>query len=206
MIRVKICGITNIKDAQIAVNCGADAVGFVFAPGSPRRISVNAARRISGKIAPFVAKVGVFVNAKKSEVLKTITKCRLNVVQFHGDETDNYCAFFRKRAMVIKAFRLKDKGDLKKVSAYQNADAFLFDAYHDRQYGGTGKSFDLKILKGVKFKKPVIIAGGLSFKNINTALKILTPYAVDVASGVEKNKRKKDAQLIFKFINRVKAI
>lgn len=203
MVKVKICGITNIKDAQNAVKMGADALGFVFAK-SPRHICPQTACRIINKLPVFISTVGVFANAKKGEVLKVLKTCKLDVLQFHGQETDKYCAFFKKYCKIIKAFRIKDYSTLDKIHTYKNIDACLFDTYEKGIYGGTGKSFDWNLLKKLKFKKAIIVSGGLCPHNIKDVLRIIKPYAVDISSGIEQRPGKKSANKMKTFIQLAK--
>ena len=201
MVRVKICGITNVGDALAAVRAGADALGFVFAP-SPRRVSPTRARKIIRAIGPWVASVGVFVNEKPQRVRKIAAFCGLTAVQLHGDESADYA---RKLAplKVIKAFRVSKRADLRRVGHY-DADAFLFDAKVEGSYGGTGKTFDWGILKRRALRKPVILSGGLHPGNVRQAVRTLRPYGVDVSSGVEKAPGKKDAVKVRTLIRRAK--
>ncbi|MBU1087750.1 MAG: phosphoribosylanthranilate isomerase [Candidatus Omnitrophica bacterium] len=203
MTRIKICGITREIDALAAISLGADALGFVFAK-SPRRISISLAKKISAALPPFISKVGVFVNAEKQDVLKIVQACNLDAVQLHGDESDKYCAFFKKYCKIIKAFRVKDKTVLKAVSTYKNVDAFLFDAYDPERYGGTGKIFVHDLLKNVKFFKPIIISGGINPVNVKKIISLLKPYAIDVSSAVEKQPGIKDPQKLKALISAVK--
>ena len=184
MTKIKICGITRKKDANQAVALGADALGFVFAK-SPRQISMFDTRQICAGLPPFVSKVGVFVDANKDNVLRIIQYCGLDIVQFHGSETDKYCAFFKKHCKIIKAFRIADKTSLKSINTYKSPDAFLFDTYVQGYYGGTGKTFARNILKNIKFARPIIISGGINLLNVGKIIKLLKPYAVDVSSSVE---------------------
>lgn len=203
MLKIKICGITNIEDATAAVNCGADALGFIFAK-SPRRISPAIAKKIISSLPVFVSSVGVFVNAKKTEVLKILKICKFQVLQFHGDESDNYCKFFRKYCKIIKAFRIKDKKSLNEVLCYKYVDAYLFDSYVDDCYGGTGRQFKHSLLKNFRSAKPIIIAGGLDSKNIEYLIKYFKPYAVDISSSVEKSPGKKNIRQLRVLIQKAK--
>ncbi len=203
MTKIKICGITNTLDAQEAVKYGADALGFVFAK-SPRRVTIAQTKRIIKSTPVFIAKVGVFVNEKKDTVLKILNACRLDALQFHGDESDKYCAFFQKYCKIIKAFRIKDKDSFKTVFSYKHADAYLFDTFKESLYGGTGEPFSYRSLKSFKFDKPVIIAGGINPENAGNIFKIMTPYAVDVSSGIEKKPGKKDLLRMESVIKQIK--
>lgn len=203
MTKIKICGITNLKDALNAVKCGADAIGFVFAPGK-RKITPTEAVLITKRIAPFINCVGVFVNAPKKEVLKIIRNCRIDTLQFHGEEDNKYCAFFQKYCKIIKAFRIKNSSSLKKIKTYKNVDSYLFDTFEKNKSGGTGNTFDQNILKNKKFGKPIIISGGLNSSNVSKTIRALTPYGVDVSSSIEYKPGKKSARLMSEFVKSVK--
>ncbi len=197
MIRVKICGITSVADALMAAEAGADAIGLVFAKSS-RQVSVAQAAKISRAVGPWISVVGVFVNEKPETISRVAMACPLTALQLHGDESPEEIkrlGGYKK----IKAFRIENKADLKALTRY-NTDAFLFDAKAGNAYGGTGKTFDWKALQGLKIKTPWILSGGLSVKNIGQALKSVTPYGVDVSSGVEKRPGIKDAKLVKEFI------
>jgi len=203
MVRIKICGITNIEDALLVNVLGADALGFVFAD-SPRKIDVEAAEEISSALSSSISRVGVFVN-EKAETVKTIaSRCRLDVLQFHGSESPAYCASFSQK--VVKAFRVKDFCDLNNMSNY-DVDAFLLDAFVEGKLGGTGKIFNWEIAKKAKdFGKPIILSGGLNPENVVEAVNFVQPYAVDVSSGVEERPGKKDPEKVREFIDKVKSI
>ena len=203
MIRIKICGITQVEDALSAIALGADALGFVFAK-SPRKISLSKAKKICLALPPFVSKVGVFVNSKQEDVLKSIKYCGLDTIQLHGDESDKYCAFFKKYCKIIKAFRICDKKSLMIVNTYKNADAFLFDAYVPGCYGGTGKTFSPDLLKKQKFIKPIIVSGGINLQNSGKTIELLKPYAIDASSSVEKQPGIKDIKKLKALILAVK--
>ena len=204
MVRVKICGITRAEDARHAARCGADAIGFVFAESS-RKISPGAARKISTSPGLTLATVGVFVDEPVDRMLRIAEQCRLTALQLHGDESD---AVVRKaqRAgyQVLKAFRIAKKDDLE-VAADAEADALLFDASVSGQRGGTGQSFDWALLKGLRTAKPWFVSGGLDPKNVRKLLSEITPYGVDVSSGVESAPGKKSAQLVKEFIKNAKS-
>ncbi|MFH2139086.1 MAG: phosphoribosylanthranilate isomerase [Candidatus Omnitrophota bacterium] len=205
MPKVKICGITNKRDALNAVKLGADAIGFMFAK-SPRRISVDTAAGIIKELPPFVSTVGVFVDADKEKVLSILKKCKLDVLQFHGQENDNYCLFFKKYCKIIKAFRLQDHNSLKLIRKYKNIDAILCDSFDAKKIGGTGKVFKWDLLKGVKFNKPLIIAGGVSSINAKGIVGLLAPFALDISSGVESSPGKKSERMMRDFMNEVNKI
>lgn len=193
MVKIKICGITNEEDAITASDCGADALGFIFAH-SPRKISPNAAKKIIESLPPFVVRVGVFVNEKLDIVNKISKYCKLDAVQLHGDESPSYCA--KVHARVIKAFRINGKNSLKNISKYKNC-AVLLDSFSFDKYGGTGKTFDWELaLQAKKIGMPLILSGGLTLKNISAAIKKVKPYAIDLCSGLEEYPGKKNIKKI----------
>ncbi len=208
MVRVKICGITNIADAEDAAYLGADALGFVFAE-SPRRISKEGARAIINELPPFVTCVGLFVDEEINKVADICGFCNIHAIQFHGNETQQYLDNF-SNYKIIKAFRIRDKRDLLKINDF-NADAYLLDSYTKGKMGGTGKSFNWELVNeaescGVSREKirKFIIAGGLNPENAAKAAQMTKPYGVDTSSGVEASPGIKDKNLIKAFINNVK--
>lgn len=202
MTRVKICGITNLKDARTAVNAGASALGFVFYKKSPRYILPAKAKKIIDALPPFVTPVGVFVNERQAVVHKVCRLTGITTVQFHGEETPAYCGRF-KDYKVIKAFRVREGFNSIQVKQYQSG-AFLFDTFQESLAGGTGKTFNWDLLKGQKFAKPFILSGGLNSGNVRQAIDALSPYAVDVSSGVEKSPGIKDHSLVNAFCQAVR--
>ncbi len=199
---VKICGITNEADALAATEAGADALGLMFYEPSPRNISLKAAAEIARKLPPFVIKVGVFVNAPEDVVLRAIGECGLNIVQFHGDETPDYCQLFP--VMTVKAFRIRDAESLKALPDYPT-DAWLLDAYVADKLGGTGAKFNWDLaVEAQKLGRPIFLAGGLTPENVGEAVRKVRPYAVDVSSGVEASPGKKDHEKVRKFIREAK--
>lgn len=201
---VKICGITNIKDAAGAAGAGADAVGFVFAK-SPRRVSPAVAKRIAASLPREIEKIGVFVNEKPSIVRAIAKRCGLSAVQLHGDESPADVRAL-KDLHVLKAFRVDGDFDPSVLRRYGAAKAFLFDTKTRGAYGGTGKTFDWKILIRAAVRKPVILSGGLSVKNVARAVKAVRPFAVDVSSGVERAPGKKNLRLVREFIRNAKKV
>ncbi len=202
MVRVKICGITNWEDAHLAVELGADAVGFIFAE-SPRQVIPQKVREITSRLPPFVSRVGVFLNHKENEVEEIVERCGLDVLQFHGQETAAYCRKFKCK--VIKAFQIESISDLEALSLYK-VDAFLLDTYHELLPGGTGITFDWDIAVEAKKYGPIILSGGLNPENVAEAIEKVGPYAVDVSSGVEASPGKKDPEKMrafFREVNRV---
>jgi len=200
MVKVKICGITNIGDALVAIHSGADALGFVFYEKSPRYISPDEARDIIRQIPPFVTTVGVFVNEDIGTIRKTVKHASLSVVQLHGSEPPGMCLGISR---VIKAIRVRELSDLEPLRKYK-ASAFLLDAYAPREYGGTGLIFNWDIAVAAKQFGDIILAGGLNPDNIEKAVQWVRPYGVDVSSGVEEEKGKKDHDKLRLFVERAK--
>ena len=197
MLKVKICGITNIEDALIAVEAGANALGFVFFQGSSRYISPEDATEVIRSLPPFVQTVGLFVNEEVAVVNLIADRCGLDVIQLHGEESPEYCNDIKRR--VIKAFRVKDESSLDEMPNYQVA-AYLLDAWFPAAHGGTGTTFNWGIAAKAATTNTIILAGGLTPLNVAEAIATVKPYAVDVSSGVESVPRKKDANLIKSFI------
>ena len=197
-VKVKICGITSVSDANAAAESGADALGFMFWDKSPRAVSLGAAAEIVRQLPPFIVKVGVFVNAEEDLVIRAIRECGLNLLQFHGDETPEYCLQFG--LMSMKAFRMRDAGSLKALANYPT-DAWLLDAYTRGKPGGTGEQFDWDLaVEAVKLGRPIFLAGGLTPENVGEAVTRVQPYAVDVSSGVEAAPGRKDHAKVREFI------
>ncbi|MBE0623427.1 MAG: phosphoribosylanthranilate isomerase [Burkholderiales bacterium] len=200
--RIKICGITRVEDARAAVALGADAIGLVFYAPSPRNVGLDQARAIVATIPPFVTIVGLFVDPEAAQVESVLRACSIGLLQFHGDETPAFCGSFG--LPYIKAARVKADADLVQcLSPYHAARGWLLDAYHDQLHGGTGKSFDWKLIPR-DLARPVILSGGLTPDNVGAAVRQVRPWAVDVSSGVEAEKGIKDAAKIAAFIAGVK--
>ncbi len=200
-VRTKICGITNIEDAMQAIEAGADALGFVFYPPSPRHVSLAQAESISRQLPPFITRVGLFVNAQREDVEAACRTLALDLLQFHGDESESDCLDFGKP--YIKAIRIQGSDDVQQAEkAYPSAQALLVDAYKEGVPGGTGERFDWSLLPTERVK-PLILAGGLTVQTIYRAIQTVRPYAVDVSGGVEEVKGKKNHQLVSQFINEV---
>ena len=201
MGRVKICGITNIEDAVAAAEYGADAIGFVFQPKSPRAITPETAKNIVSALPPFITTIGVFVNESKLEIERIIRYVGLNIVQLHGNEPPDACQLNRK---VIKAIRVKDLTDLEPLKRY-DVSAFLLDTYSPHTMGGTGQIFNWDIAVEAKKFGRIILAGGLNHENIEEAIKWVRPYGIDVATGVESNKKgEKDHKKLKLFIEKAR--
>lgn len=204
MVKVKICGITNLEDALEAVAHGADALGFVFFKKSPRYISPSKAKAIIKKLPPFISTVGVFVNENKKNIEKIADQTGINIIQLHGDERPQACRLLRP---VIKAFRVKSLECLEPLSKYKDkVSAFLLDTYTPEIFGGTGQIFNWDIAVEAKQLGRIILAGGLTPENLEQAIRWVHPYAVDVSSGVEEEKGKKDHWKMKLFIERAKGI
>ncbi len=188
--RVKICGITNIDDAHIAIRYGADALGFIFFNKSDRNISLKRAQVIVESLPPFVDVVALFVNANPENVCRIIESLDPNILQFHGDESPAFCDQFGKP--YIRAIRMHKNTDLiQSVSNYASAKGILLDTYVDGKEGGSGLAFDWALIPK-KLDVPVILAGGLNPGNISRAIRLVRPWAVDVSSGVERSPGLKD--------------
>lgn len=201
-VKVKVCGITNQEDALKAVYYGAWALGFIFYKDSPRAISPSRVRKIVEQLPPFVTAVGVFVNQKEGAIRDICQFTRIHTIQLHGDEDPHFCKRLQDYK-IIKAFRVKNRFDPSNLSAYK-VDAYLLDTFEENSLGGTGQIFNWELIKDIKFNKPFILAGGLTSKNIPEALKILSPYAVDVSSGVEKSPGVKDGRLLKELFDSLK--
>jgi phosphoribosylanthranilate isomerase len=202
--KIKICGTTNLDDALLAVELGADALGFIFYPKSPRYIKVQDAANICNALPPFVAKVGVFVDELEYEIEKALHECLLNALQFHGDEPPGFCQKFAAKS--IKAIRVRDEESLRAAAEY-DVDALLLDTYTDESRGGTGRTFDWSLAVRAKefLSAPIILSGGLTTANVQEAVRKVRPYAVDVASGVEREPGKKDPEKLRRFIELCKS-
>jgi phosphoribosylanthranilate isomerase len=192
MVRVKICGVTNIKDAILAAELGADAIGLNFYSESPRCISPHTAGEITSQLPPFVSTVGVFVNWEAAPVLALASALRLSAVQLHGDESSDVTREIAKKISLIKVFRVGQGTALPAFSKYKSASAFLLDAAAAEKFGGTGQQTDwIRAATAAKSHR-IILAGGLTPENVAEAIRTVRPYAVDVASGVESKPGKKD--------------
>lgn len=197
MIRVKICGITRLEDALYASYLGAYALGFVFYEGSKRYISADDAKNIIEALPPFLVKVGVFVDENPEKMFKLGEYVGLDRIQIHTNNPDVYNNISPDR--IIMAYRIKDKND---VELANNSKFFpLLDRFDQKEYGGTGKSFDWKLLE--KIKRDYILAGGINIKNINEAI-ALNPYAIDISSGVEAEPGKKDHKKMFEIFKKLR--
>ncbi|MEI6916238.1 MAG: phosphoribosylanthranilate isomerase [Armatimonadota bacterium] len=203
MTRVKICGITQVGDAESAVAAGADALGFVFAE-SPRQISCEAAREIIRELPPYIQTVGVFVG-DDPDAERIADHCGLGVLQLHSGYTTAYVDSVRHRRLVL-GVRVRDESSLDGIPGLQRASALLLDAFHPEIAGGTGTVFDWRLAELAKrLGKPLILSGGLTISNVQMAVKQVKPYAVDVSSGVETAPGKKDVEKVRQFIERTRS-
>jgi phosphoribosylanthranilate isomerase len=199
--RVKICGITRVEDARAAAEAGADAIGLVFYPPSPRCLGHARARDIRDALPPFVPSVALFVNAPRAEVEAVIERVRPAMLQFHGEETPEYCAQFR--LPYVKACRVRPGLDLLKYLApFAGAAGWLLDS-HVEEYGGVGERFDWSLVPAER-PRPIVLSGGLVRDNVADAVRSVRPWAVDVSSGVESAKGIKDKSMIEAFIAEVR--
>lgn len=197
-VRVKICGITSVVDAQTAVNAGADAIGLVFYAPSPRAVSIVQAQEIAASVGPFVTVVGLFVNADESYVNDVLANVGLHLLQFHGDESPEFCEQFYRPYM--KAIRMRPELDLVDTfEKYASATAILLDAYRPGVPGGTGETFDWQRVPA-QSSRPIVLAGGLTPENVALAIQSTQVYGVDVSGGVESAPGKKDPQKVEQFI------
>lgn len=200
--KIKICGITRPEDAILASNLGVDAIGLVFYGESSRAVTIDQAQEIAAVVPPFTSLVGLFVDETQYEIQAVLDEVSLDVLQFHGDQSQELCADFGRR--YFKAIRIGEDTDIEaEMSDYPDASAFLLDTHSDRAPGGTGESFDWEKVPA-RPKKPIILAGGLNPDNVAEAIQKTSPYAVDVSSGVEASKGIKDADKLSAFVRAVR--
>lgn len=213
-MKVKICGITNKEDAVWAINYGADYVGLNFYKGSPRHVTVATAGKWTSQLPSFASLVGVFVNADMKDIAHTVASLNLKGIQLHGEESAATVGDIKRTlagmghpVFVVKAFRVQGPETIEKMGEYKDVvDYFLLDAYSPDKEGGTGQRFDWDLaVKAKDLGKPVFLAGGLNPENVKEAAKKVAPYAVDVASGVEKSPKRKDLDKMQTFIRTAKA-
>jgi phosphoribosylanthranilate isomerase len=198
MVAVKICGITRVEDALVAAQAGAHAIGLIFYPGSARLVSHDFARSVVNALPAFVTPVALFVDANPAEVARVIAEVKPQLLQFHGNEPPKFCTSFG--LPYIKAVKVRPGVDLLQYARhYQTAKGLLLDAFVDGSHGGTGSSFDWKLIPD-RLPLPLILAGGLNQDNVADAIRRVRPWAVDVSSGVETAKGIKDAAKVAAFI------
>ncbi|PSF06985.1 phosphoribosylanthranilate isomerase [Marinobacter halophilus] len=199
--RVKICGLTRPEDIDAAVASGTDAIGLVFYEPSPRSVSLAQAKALASRIPAFVTVTGLFVNPEPSFVESVLRTVPLDLLQFHGDETPEFCDAFHRRW--IKAVRVREPGQIEQAfKDYHAAVGLLVDAWDPKRYGGTGQSFNWSLIPSDR-PLPLILAGGLSSANVARAIEEVRPWAVDVSGGVEQSKGKKDATKLSDFMKEV---
>ena len=206
-MKVKICGITNVEDAEVAVRAGADALGFVMYRKSPRFVEPAVARAIVSGLPPFVLAIGVFVNEEAERVRGLIDECGFALAQLHGDESALYCQHLGRPT--LKAIRLKDRGAFLALAEFHgraNVRGLLIDAFSDQAYGGTGKTIDWALAQEAARSTPVILAGGLTPANVAEAISHVRPYGVDVSSGVEQSPGKKSPDKVKAFIEAARLV
>jgi phosphoribosylanthranilate isomerase len=213
MPKVKICGITNLDDAKIACEAGADFIGFVFVEGTPRCIDADSVkeiiRQLPKELKSKVGRVGLFVKKDIGLVTGIVSHCDLDHIQLHGSGSSDYCKQLKDKlrdigrddCKIIKTIRIKEDMPTSVFKEYDSADFFLFDTYHESIPGGTGEKFNWDLLRGLDIDKPFFLAGGLTPENVAEAVKTVKPYAVDVSSGVEEKPGKKDAKKVKEFID-----
>lgn len=202
--KIKICGITNVQDANWVSALGCEYVGLNFVAASPRKVSVAAAAKITSSLPPFVKSIGVFADASLNEITKTLRKAPLSGVQLHGEEFPEFCSQLKNNlnnTVIIKTFRVRENWDPAVIEQYAAAcDFFLFDAFKEDSLGGTGEAFNWDALLGLSINKPFFLAGGLTPENVAQAVAKVHPYAVDVASGVESSPRRKNFEKMKVFV------
>lgn len=223
-VKVKICGITNLEDALAAIKSGCSALGFIFYKKSPRYTAPLKARNIINRLPKIIKKVGVFVNTQEKEIRQIAKLCRLDMLQFHGSESPEFCARF-KNYKIIKAFRInpvrntkslgkkdkisngvKDKIDFKNISKYKTF-AYLFDTYAASKAGGTGKKFNWNLIRHIYgIRRPIFLSGGLNEKNVRKAIEIVRPDWVDASSSLEFAPGRKDHKKVKRFIAAAKKL
>ena len=204
MTRIKICGITNIDDALMSIDAGADALGFNFVPGTPRYLKdTKAAAKIINQLPPFITTVGLFVNAAPELIQSIADECHLDMLQLHGEESPQFCQGFNRR--VIKAVRIKDESSCSHLSDYR-VSGYLLDTYVKGALGGTGVVFDWELAIKAKQYGRIVLAGGLDPDNVASAVQQVRPYGVDVSSRVEVSPGRKDPLKVTTFIQNVREV
>jgi len=203
MVKVKICGITNLADALNSIEAGCDALGFVFHKKSSRYIAPGEASHIITHLPPHILKIGVFVNAQEKNIKRIAKLCNLDMLQLHGDESSHFCERFNGYK-IIKAFRVKQRIDFKNILNYKTS-AYLFDTFIKSKPGGTGKKFNWALVRHLSgFNKPIFLSGGLNAQNVKEAIRKVEPDWVDVSTSVEIKPGKKDHKKVKEFIKIVR--
>ena len=206
--RIKMCGLTRVKDIDFGVSMGLDALGFIFYDKSPRNVSPDFVRGVVSKLPPFLASVGVFVNRDREEVEEIVEYCGLSHAQLHGKENYKYCERVERNASpchVIKAFRVSETTKRSDFTSYDDVvHGYLLDTYSKGNPGGTGEVFDWEIIKRLDLQRPMILAGGLTPENIKEAIQTIRPFGVDVNSGVEVEPGIKDHSKLMDLVRKVR--
>ena len=203
--KVKICGITNLEDARVAVEAGADALGFLFYRKSPRYVEWKVVKQIITELPPFILPVGIFVNEEAKSVRDLMDDCGLGLAQLHGDETPAFCESLGRP--VLRGIRLRDRGSFFALAEWKGrigVRGFVVDAFSDSAYGGTGQTADWNLAAEAAKAAPILLAGGLTSENVEEAIRTVAPYGVDVSSGVEASPGKKDPAKVQAFIRAAK--
>jgi phosphoribosylanthranilate isomerase len=199
--RIKICGITRVEDALKVVDAGADAIGLVFYDPSPRSVRINLATEIAAAVPAFVSVVALFVDPTKDYVQEVLNNVRIDLIQFHGDEENDFCSQFK--TPFIKAIRVRQASDVVASSLrFPDSVGILLDSYKPGVPGGTGESFDWSLIPK-NHSNPIILAGGLTPENVASAINHVQPFAVDISGGVEAAKGIKDSEKIKEFVSEV---
>lgn len=202
-VRIKICGLTRDQDVHAAVSEGADALGFVLFEPSPRAVTAEQAAQLIKHVPAFVTTVALFVNETATEISRALDVCSFDLLQFHGDESPEFCRQFNRPYM--KAIRVRSADDIHRaVQQYPDAKALLLDAYVENLPGGTGQAFDWRLIP--QLSVPWVLAGGLNPTNVAEAINQVTPFAVDISGGVEASKGIKDRKKIQEFISEVRNV
>lgn len=205
-----MCGLTRVKDIELGVELGLDALGFIFYEKSPRNVFPDFVKAVVSKIPPFVDCVGVFVDRDRKEVAEIVEYCGLSHAQLHGNESPKYCERVARLASpchVIKAFRVGSKSSKEDFRPYvHSVHGYLLDTYVKGDAGGTGSSFDWDIIKGLKLRRPLILAGGISLDNVEEAICQVVPFGIDVNSGVESEPGIKDHKKMKEFVSKVRQL
>lgn len=206
--RIKMCGLTRIKDVEAGIDAGLDALGFIFYDKSPRNVAPDFVKSVVAKMPPFIHCVGVFVDRDRKEVEEIVEYCGLSHAQLHGKEDPKYCERlerFVSPCHVIKAFRVGDKSTSADFLPYDDViHGYLLDTYVKGNAGGTGEVFDWSLIERLNLQRPVILAGGLSVTNVEDAIKLVGPFGVDVNSGIEIEPGIKDHSKLNEFVRKVK--
>ena len=205
MVKVKICGITNLADAQTAVKHGADFLGFNFYRKSPRYVAPAVAARIVKRLPKRVKAFGVFVNEPEADVLRIAHQVKLKQLQLHGDESPETVERLQREFAVMKAIPVRGNRLSSQLKGFAKADALLLDGFDGKRYGGTGRTFDWKLLRRAPMRPNVFLAGGLTAENVAEAIRVGQPYAVDVCGSVESRPGKKDSKRLAAFLRAVKS-